>query len=79
MKHITFLTFAASLAFSAFIISLCFGLISMPVFMISAMTWISLLTVHSYSMPKQSWLPRTTKARLMAKACCEKASLPLAA
>jgi len=79
MKHITFLTLAASLSFSAFIITLAFGFISMPVFIISATTWISLLAVDSYTPKTRTWLPRTAKARLMAKAGTEKATWPLAA
>ncbi len=79
MKHINFLTLAASLSFSAFILTLAFGLISMPVFLISATTWISLLTAYSYTPTTRNWLPRTAKARLLAKAKTEKAALALAA
>jgi len=79
MKNINLLTFAASLAFTTFIVALSFGLVSMPVFLISFTIWISLLTVYSYTPKSRSWLPRTAKARLAAQAGGQKAALPLAA
>lgn len=79
MKHLNFLTCAASITLSAFLLALCFGLVSMPVFMISAMIWISLLTVYSYSPRTHNWLPRRATVRIAGTAGEHKSALPLAA
>ncbi|MFA5265829.1 MAG: hypothetical protein WC378_18570 [Opitutaceae bacterium] len=78
MKHITILCIA-SFALTVFLVSLAFGLVSLPVFLISSMTWIGFLMIYSYAPQTRSWLPRTAKARLESQAGGKKVSLPLAA
>lgn len=80
MKHTAILTIAASAALVAFIASLAFGIVSLPVFIGAAMSWILLLTVHAYTPNRdRSWLPRSSAARLVVAQGAGKASLPYAA
>ena len=79
MKSIAILTAIAASSLVAFIASLALGVVSLPVFLAAAMSWIVLLTVYAYTPNRRrSWLPRAAQARLIATNA-ERASLPLAA
>lgn len=80
MKHIAVLTTAAATTLGAFIASLALGFVSLPIFLVAAMSWVILLTAYAYTPNnRRDWLPRCACARLVAANAQHKSHLPLAA